>query len=75
MNQNSKLDIYPNPTNGNISITNSNSINSTIEIINRMGEIEKKYKPPFDQLNISELENGVYFLKINNAMYKIILIK
>jgi hypothetical protein len=67
--------IYPNPTEGIITLVSKSPI-STITLFNSLGqEIGKFYNT--NEINISNLDNGIYFLKIidsdrNSELHKII---
>lgn len=60
-----KLEIYPNPASETVSI-NYNSIIESIEIYNQLGQLAMKVNSNSTSiiLNISELEHGVYFIKV-----------
>lgn len=62
-----RLEIYPNPTIGTISIKSERYINS-ISICNAQGEIlrniETKNNNP-ERIDLSGLENGMYFLRLD----------
>jgi Secretion system C-terminal sorting domain len=65
------LDIYPNPTTGIIHLKFATSSIYTIQIINEYGQevfskTEQENKPT-NELDISFLQNGIYFLKIQGA--------
>lgn len=71
--------IYPNPSDGNIIINSANKIDN-FEIINSIGQIVKSYNNDNNnntvRLDLSNLENGIYFIKINNAsLHKMIILK
>lgn len=70
-NQKLKIDIYPNPTNGIVTIENGNG---KVEILNVFGEsiLSKTINLENNTINISHLVSGVYFLKINDAILKIV---
>ena len=66
----SLISIYPVPTDENLSIvTNDNSIIEKVEIINISEKILKKYYPQKSklQLSVKELQNGLYFIKIQTG--------
>ena len=58
--------IYPNPSNGVITIQASNSIN-TVNIYNMIGNLVmvKNISNNQANLNIENLTNGVYFMELN----------
>lgn len=61
------VSMYPNPANDRINIVNA--ANSTIEIYDVLGKllISKEDISSQEQLNISQLKTGTYFVKINNG--------
>lgn len=67
----SKFSVYPNPANNEITISNAENIlldNASITDIN--GRIVKKFKLTGiseEKINISELNNGIYFLKVETS--------
>ena len=69
-----KIKVYPNPTNSKITVTGA--YNKTIEysIFNVFGQLVLSGTWTSDtlQINLSELDSQVYFLKINNKLIKII---
>lgn len=69
-----KIKVYPNPTNSKITVTGA--YNKTIEysIFNVFGQLVLSGNGTSDtlQINLSELDSQVYFLKINNKLIKII---
>ncbi|WP_415370805.1 T9SS type A sorting domain-containing protein [Patiriisocius sp. Uisw_047] len=71
-----QIKVYPNPTNSNITVTGAS--NQTIEysIFNVFGQLVLSGSGTSDalQINLSELDTQMYFLKINNKVIKIIKI-
>jgi poly(3-hydroxybutyrate) depolymerase len=69
-----KIKVYPNPTNSKITVTGAN--NQTIEysIFNVFGQLVLSGSGTSDtlQINLSELDSQMYFLKINSKVIKII---
>ena len=66
--KNDGITIYPNPSK-NLIYINSNSSSFTASIFNLNGEILIK-KNIKTQIDISELNKGVYFVKLSNETYK-----
>jgi poly(3-hydroxybutyrate) depolymerase len=69
-----EIKVYPNPTNSKITVTGAS--NQTIEysIFNVFGQLVLSGSGTSDtlQINLSELDSQMYFLKINNKVIKII---
>ena len=61
-NTNYDLNIFPNPTSGLINIVSFNKI-ASIELINKVGSIVKKYNAPQISISMNDLPNGIYILK------------
>lgn len=62
LNQESIVEIYPNPTSGIVNIQSEKNIKQ-IQLISVEGKIVRKYKNE-NQLNIQDLPKGVYVLKV-----------
>jgi len=69
------IQIYPNPTNGQLTINNEQLTIKNVELFDFVG---KKLVSQFTihnsliEIDISHLANGMYFLKVDNKMFKII---
>jgi hypothetical protein len=74
--ENSKeLSIYPNPATDDLTISNINSSIAEIEIIDITGKLIKQL--PINnvkeiKINISDLSNGIYIIRIGNEFQKFI---
>jgi spore germination protein YaaH len=65
------ISIYPNPTNDFIKIANSKNIELTkISLFNTLGQTTIISNPKNKHIDISNLTNGIYFLKIADATGK-----
>ena len=60
------INIYPNPSSDFIYINSKDSDNYTISLFNILGELIIDKKINLQQLNLSNLPNGQYFLKIES---------
>ena len=68
-----KIDIFPNPTNSQLTIRNEELGILDINIFDLMGKIVLKEQITNEiNIDISHLQSGIYFLKINNKITKII---
>jgi len=63
--------VYPNPTNG---IIHTNIHVNTIELINVFGQ-RIMYAENINSLDITNLQKGIYFFRINNAIVKKIILQ
>ncbi|MDR9487120.1 T9SS type A sorting domain-containing protein [Salibacter sp.] len=68
------ITLFPNPANSQVNIL-SNSTSLEYELFNIKGQLVKSgtLKSNNAQLNVSSLNNGVYFLKVGNLSKKIII--
>ncbi len=64
--KNEELKIYPNPTNGIITIETANSSNILLKLTNVLGQLIKEETLKFEKQNINlvDLRNGIYFLQV-----------
>lgn len=69
----SDLYIYPNPTTGIINIKNVK--NRLFEIINAMGQVVYSKRITNEQIDLSSHRQGVYFIRINNKIQRLIILK
>ena len=70
--------VYPNPTTGQIFLENSLHI-ETIEVYDAAGKLIERFQDS-NTINLSELNNGIYFLKMtdiydNSTLQKVVLVK
>ena len=71
LNLSQDVDIYPNPASKLITIQNS----SSVKILNIKGEklLEKNNLADFEEINISLLPQGVYFIMLDRSIQKLII--
>ena len=71
-----EVDVYPNPSNG-ILFVKSDNINTDYQIINILGEIvlSGEIVSENQQIDISNLSNGLYLIKIKDNTMKIVVNK
>ena len=70
---NNHIRVYPNPSKGKILIQNlSNSITENISIRNSLGNLVKvsENNNSLISIDLSNLENGIYFIEINSSIGK-----
>lgn len=63
-NDENDISIYPNPTNDRLIIVNTVGVKS-VEIIAVTGERIKELVGSFNALDVSDLSNGIYYLRVN----------
>lgn len=69
-----KLEIYPNPAQDFVTISTSEKI-EFIEIFDMNGKLINKINQSISKINVSNLAQGVYFLKVNGKHVKKIIKK
>jgi hypothetical protein len=72
-----ELSIYPNPAKDKLTVTLINSDNSIITITDVLGKqlIREKLADSQTELNVSELNSGIYFVNVNGKTQKIVVEK
>lgn len=66
--------IYPNPATEMLTIINNSNIGTEVEIVNMIGQVVKRLEIiDRKELNISDLESGVYFVKMNGVSMKLVV--
>lgn len=63
--------LYPNPASNTLTIKTNQKINSDIQITNSLGEILLK-QPYSETIDVSKLNPGYYFIKVDNSYSKFI---
>ena len=65
---NKKINIYPNPTTGMVTITNQDNLAiDKIEIVDTLGKIVSEETSNTSQIDISKFSKGIYILKIHSG--------
>jgi hypothetical protein len=69
------ISVYPNPANDFITVVNAEG--ASIEIINMLGSVVAKVNNASanQQIDINNLTNGTYFVKVNGEVFKLNVIK
>lgn len=63
--------LFPNPTKDKLTIKNSDK-ETKVEVINYLGQIVKETELENSEIDVKELPEGIYFLRVNNLTYKFI---
>ena len=79
-NDDPRITVYPNPTNGQLTIASPNPSKggeqATIEIYNVVGQVvfmsQLSKLSPETTIDISHLANGMYFLKVDGKVFKVV---
>ena len=65
---NKKINIFPNPTKGMVTITNQDNLSiDKIEIVDTLGKIVSEETSSTSQIDISKFSKGIYILKIHSG--------
>lgn len=56
--------LYPNPVDSQLFVNSYSNTITKIELLNSLGQIVKTVTDDFDQINLSEMASGIYFLKL-----------
>ncbi len=64
--------VYPNPAKEKINIKNAGGLQNKIEIVNCFGQVIKEVETTGSGIDISGLNEGIYFLRTENKTYKFI---
>jgi glycosyl hydrolase family 44/type IX secretion system substrate protein len=70
---NNQVTVYPNPTNGNITIQTKEL--GEIIICDALGEIVFEQTSPKTNIDISSLQNGVYFISIKDKQQQVVSVQ
>ena len=70
-NQKNTVHIFPNPTSDFLTIQ-TNNYAQPFELVNQLGQIILKENELPKTLQITQFQTGIYFLKINNEVFKVL---
>jgi Secretion system C-terminal sorting domain/SprB repeat len=75
--ENTEFSLYPNPSSGLIQLQLPSGITAvTAELFNMQGQMLDRWQLNGSaELNLSKFENGVYFVRINNSVQRIVIEK
>ena len=60
------IGLYPNPTTGNLQLDIENPIDYALEILDATGNLVKQEQLSTNQISLSELANGMYFIRLQH---------
>lgn len=66
--------LFPNPTKEKLTIKNITTKKTKIKVINYIGQVFKEVEVVNSEMDVKELPEGIYFLRINDLTYKFIKI-
>lgn len=71
----SNLEVYPNPSNGNLQLKSHLTSNAITTLLDVYGHVLGLFnvQPGINQLNISHLPPGIYFIRLGESTQKIII--
>lgn len=64
--------LFPNPTKNKLRLKSDIELSENAELTNYLGQLIKKIKIENSEIDVQDLQKGVYFLKINNTSCKFI---
>ena len=64
--------LFPNPTAGKLGISGANLNGSKYEVLNFLGQLVKVVELINSEINVEDLSEGIYFLRINSSIHKFI---
>ena len=77
--KNNSFNIYPNPSNGNfqLAISNLQLAKGTIEVFDITGNVVRKLyiEKQISDIDLNELQSGIYFMRMGNEVRKIVIQK
>jgi hypothetical protein len=62
-----QIDIFPNPTDGLVHLKMANNRIQNVELYDTLGQKVKTFQPEYDVIDISQLERGIYIMKLKTA--------
>lgn len=69
----SQVKIYPNPTSGIVNVSTNSSNTTQVKVYNTQGsEVLSVYGKSNIKVDLSNLSQGVYFIKVDNTFFKMI---
>jgi 1,4-alpha-glucan branching enzyme len=71
VNKNTKIKIYPNPTSEKLSILTENT-EGPLSVIDQLGRAVLSFNNVPNEINISALPSGIYFLRIDNERIRFV---
>lgn len=74
---NRDLSIYPNPAKAELKIESTNAIGERVQILNLIGTVVKEFQlsSNLQVVDLTELNNGIYFIKFKSQTQKLIISK
>ncbi len=64
--------LYPNPAKEKLKITGTYNSENKAELVNYLGQVIKTINIENSEIDIKEIPEGIYFLRVNNSVYKFI---
>ncbi|HPE56777.1 MAG TPA: T9SS type A sorting domain-containing protein [Bacteroidales bacterium] len=74
-NEETQFNMYPNPSDGMISISNTFKSSTTAQVMNIKGQVVKEVilSDQVNSVDLSELKQGIYFVRIGNNTQKLVI--
>lgn len=64
--------LFPNPTKNKLKLKSDMELSEHAELTNYLGKLIKKIKIENSEIDVRDLQQGVYFLRINSSTHKFI---
>ena len=64
--------LFPNPTKNKLKLKSDMELSEHAELTNYLGKLIKKIKRENSEIDVQDLQEGIYFLRINSSTHKFI---
>ncbi len=64
--------LFPNPTKNKLKLKSDMELSEHAELTNYLGKLIKKIKIENSEIDVRDLQEGIYFLRINSSTHKFI---
>ena len=64
--------LFPNPTKNKLKLKSDMELSEHAELTNYLGKLIKKIKIENSEIDVQDLQEGIYFLRINSSTHKFI---
>ena len=64
--------LFPNPTKNKLKLKSDMELSEHAELTNYLGKLIKKIKRENSEIDVQDMQEGIYFLRINSSTHKFI---
>lgn len=64
--------LFPNPTKNKLKLKSDMELSEHAELTNYLGKLIKKIKIENSEIDVQDMQEGIYFLRINSSTHKFI---